>query len=181
MPAMRFSALANLPSILSNPAHFFTLTCSFVLLLLPLLSVTMYSWLDRMLAFTMSIIMVIIGIRLITVLGRMLLMSINHDIRDIVGEVWTHDYFLRITFLMKLQISEDPAVISVDEARFWQVHHGLGMANLKLSVRPSALIGGESKFRHKITRIVRDRLGGTYGERGGGQQKWEVTISLQYE
>ncbi|KAH8642891.1 hypothetical protein IG631_00354 [Alternaria alternata] len=36
---MRLSAIANLPSVLSNPSHFLTLSCSSLLLILPLLSI----------------------------------------------------------------------------------------------------------------------------------------------
>lgn len=52
------------------------------------------------------------------------------------------------------------------------------MANLKLVVNSSVLGGGESRLRERITRLVKDRLGGAYG-RSGGSLKWEVTIGIE--
>ena len=58
---MRLSAIANLPSVLSNPSHFLTLSCSSLLLILPLLSIQMYVWLDRTLSFSVAFSMVALG------------------------------------------------------------------------------------------------------------------------
>ena len=47
--AMRFAYIQSLPSVLSNPSHFLTLSCSVVMLILPLLSISFYTWVDRLL------------------------------------------------------------------------------------------------------------------------------------
>ncbi|KAI9796074.1 MAG: Endoplasmic reticulum zinc transporter [Piccolia ochrophora] len=158
--AMRFAAIESLPSILSNPSHFLTLSCSALLLLLPLLSVRMYVWLDRGLSGTIAVSMCVFGVRLVRVLGGMLLMSYSGDgvkavMRDIEG---------------------DPLVSHVDEARFWQVHYGLCMANLKLRVRCGE--DGSARLRDKIASLIRNRLGGGYGS---GGQRWEVSTQLTIE
>lgn len=70
------------------------------------------------------------------------------------------------------EIGRDPIITSVEEARFWQVHFGLCMANLKLVVR-----GDDTqmqKLKERITVLVRNRLGGGYGS--GSGLKWEVTV-----
>jgi len=157
---MRFAALESLPSILSNPSHFLTIFCSFILLLIPLVSIHMSAWLDRALALSMALCMIVIGVRLVKTLGSMLLMSYGgKGVSDVVRE-----------------IEEDTAITGIQEARFWQVHHGLCMANLKVNVSGS-IIGenGELRVRERITRLVRDRLGGGYGK---GAQRWEVSVAL---
>lgn len=159
--AMRVAYIKSLPSVLSNPAHLLTLSCSLLLLLLPLLSVSLYTWLDRILAFIVSISMCAMGVRLVINLGSMLLMSyagagVSGALRD---------------------IDAHPAVSSIEEAKFWQVHHGLCIANIKLRV-----IGSEetlTKLRERISSMIRQRLGGEYGS--GGGQKWEVSLELNAE
>jgi len=159
---MRFAALESLPSILSNPSHFLTIFCSLILLLIPLVSIHMSAWLDRALALSMALCMIAIGVRLVKTLGSMLLMSYGgKGVSDVVRE-----------------IEEDAAIAGIQEARFWQVHHGLCMANLKVNVSGSTIGLGESgelRVRERITRLVRDRLGGGYGK---GAQKWEVSVAL---
>ncbi|RPA80694.1 hypothetical protein BJ508DRAFT_124638 [Ascobolus immersus RN42] len=162
--AMRFNTLESLklPGLLSNPAHMLTLGCAGVLLILPLLSIGMFSWLDRCLALGMALSMIVIGIRLVKVLGSMLLMSYGGPgVAEVIKE-----------------IELDSSVTSVQEASFWQVHHNLCMANLKLCARGISGAGGESRLRERITRLVRDRLGGPYGKRG---QKWEVSIAIELD
>ncbi|KAI5807103.1 cation efflux family-domain-containing protein [Geopyxis carbonaria] len=158
--AMQFAALSSLPSILSNPSHLLTILCSTVLLLIPLLSLPVSAWLDRTLALTMALAMITLGVRLVKVLGSMLLMSYGGTgVPRLVDE-----------------IASDPAVREVQEARFWQAHHGLCIATVKLVVAD----GGESaerSMREKITRLVRDRLGGVYGG-GKGGAKWEVSVAI---
>ncbi|KAH8704069.1 cation efflux family protein family [Talaromyces proteolyticus] len=155
--SMRFAYIESLPSVLSNPSHFLTLSCSGILLLLPLLSVSLYKKIDMLLSLTMAISMCVLGSRIVKTLGSMLLMSfsgrgVSQVVRDILA---------------------DPAVTAVDEARFWQVHYGLCMANLKVKV-----IGSEEslmKLRERITSLIKNRLGGGYGS---GGQKWEVTLQI---
>jgi len=78
------------------------------------------------------------------------------------------------------EIANEPAITGVEEARFWQVHYGLCMANLKLRVRGLGM--GQSddqaiaKLRERISLMVRNRLGGGYGK--GAGLKWEVTVQF---
>lgn len=63
----------------------------------------------------------------------------------------------------------EPGVRVVEEAKFWQVHYGLCMANLKLRFRGNA--DDMTRVRKKITSLVRQRLGG----------KWEVSLQMGVE
>jgi divalent metal cation (Fe/Co/Zn/Cd) transporter len=153
---MRLNAIANLPSILSNPSHFLTLSCSALLLLLPLLSIQMYVWLDRTLSFSVAIAMVALGWIQGWTLGKMLMMSYSGPgVSDVLYDIET-----------------DPAVSAVEEAKFWQVHYGLCQANLKLRVRS---LDDMTRLRDRIRSIVRNRLGGGYGS---GGQRWEVSTQV---
>ncbi|PCG94011.1 Cation efflux protein [Penicillium occitanis (nom. inval.)] len=158
--SMRFAYIESLPSVLSNPSHFLTLSCSTLLLILPLLSVSLYNWLDKLLSLSMAISMCVLGSRIVKALGSILLMSFSgNGVSDVMRD-----------------IQADPAVTAIDDARFWQVHYGLCMANLKLRVT-----GTEEtlvKLREKITSLIRNRLGGGYGS---GGQKWEVTLQFTAE
>ena len=153
---MRLGAMATLPSVLSNPSHFLTLSCSTLLLLLPLLSIQMYVWLDRTLSFSVAIAMVALGWIQGWTLGKMLMMSYSGPgVSDVMYDIET-----------------DPAVSVVEEAKFWQVHYGLCQANLKLRVRNLDEI---ARLRDRIGSMVRNRLSGVYG---GGGQKWEVSTQF---
>ncbi|KAI5284365.1 Endoplasmic reticulum zinc transporter [Ascosphaera atra] len=155
--AMRLTYIESLPSLLSNPAHFLTLSCSTLLLLLPLLSLTLYTWLDRLLSLGVALSMCGLGVHLVKNLGSMLLMSYSGPG---VAEV------LR-------DIKATPQVVDIDEASFWQVHYGLCMANIKLQVTGTedSLV----KLRERITSMIRNRLAGGYGL---GSQKWEVSLQM---
>ncbi|KAF3930631.1 hypothetical protein ABW19_dt0205790 [Dactylella cylindrospora] len=156
--ALRFAYISSLPSVLSNPSHFLTLSCSSLLLILPMLSVTMYAWLDRALSVTIALSMSVLGVRLVKALGSMLLMRYGGTgVPDVIKE-----------------IEQDAAVTSLEEASFWQVHHGLCMANIKAHVRISDA-STESRIRDRITRLIKDRLGGIYGK---NKQNWDVTVEI---
>ncbi|KAF7594678.1 Endoplasmic reticulum zinc transporter [Aspergillus hancockii] len=158
--AMRFGYIESLPSVLSNPSHFLTLSCSTLLLLLPLVSVRLYNWLDVLLSSTISISMCVIGVRLVKTLGSMLLLSYSGPgVADVIRD-----------------IEADPCVFGVDDARFWQVHYGLCMANVKLRVSGSEenLI----RLRERISSLIKNRLAGGYGS---GGQRWEVSLQFTIE
>lgn len=158
--AMRFASFESLPSVLSNPSHFLTISCSGLLLLLPLVSIQIYGWLDKLLSGTIAISMCFFGMRLVKTLGSMLLMSYSgQGIPDVIKD-----------------IEADPSVFGIDDARFWQVHYGLCMANLKLRVTgpEETLI----RLRERVSSLIRNRLGGGYGM---GSQKWEVSLQLTIE
>ena len=157
---MRFAYIETLPSILSNPSHFLTITCSSLLLLLPLLSVQMYTWLDRVLSGFVAVSMCILGSRLVYTLGLMLLMShTGTGVHDVIRDIET-----------------DPSVMAIEEAKFWQVHYGLCMANLKLRVRGTD--ENTARLRERVISLIKTRLGGGYG---AGGQKWEVSTQLTVE
>ncbi|KAL8968130.1 MAG: hypothetical protein Q9183_002611 [Haloplaca sp. 2 TL-2023] len=158
--AMRFAYIESLPSILANPSHFLTISCSMMLLLLPLLSIQVYLWLDRGLSCTIAFSMCVLGSRLVKTLGFMLLMSYaGNGAQDIMRDIET-----------------DPSVSGIEEARFWQVHYGLCMANLKLRVRGTE--DGLAKLSERVTSLVKNRLGGGYGS---GGQRWEVTTQFNMD
>ncbi|KAJ5161489.1 hypothetical protein N7492_006881 [Penicillium capsulatum] len=158
--AMRFAYIESLPSVLSNPSHFLTLSCSTLLLLLPLVSIRIYDWLDKFLSGTIAISMCVLGVCLVKTLGSMLLMSYSgQGVSDVIKD-----------------IEAEPSVFGVDDARFWQVHYGLCMANLRLRVSGSE--DNISRLREKISSLIRNRLGGGYGT---GGQKWEVSLQFTIE
>ena len=155
--AMRFAAMENLPWVLSNPSHFLTLSCSSALLLLPLLSIEAYNWIDKAMSLTIALSMCFLGVHLGKHVGSMLLMSYSgKGVPEVIRAIET-----------------DPAVLEVEEAKFWQAHYGVGMANLKLRVT-----GPEEsllKLRERLTSLVRNRLSGGYGS---GGQRWEVSVQF---
>lgn len=157
--AARFSYMQLLPSILSNQAHFLTLSCSFMLLLPPLLSISIHTWCDRTLSLGIGIAMCTLGIHLVKELGSILLMSFpKPGVADVIKN-----------------IKENNSVIEIEKAEFWQVHHSLCMANIRLKVKGSeeSLV----KLRERITSTIRNRLAGGYGD-GSGGQKWEISLQL---
>ncbi|SMR48143.1 unnamed protein product [Zymoseptoria tritici ST99CH_1A5] len=166
--AMRFELLAGWGRILGNPSHFLTLSCSILLLLLPFLPTISYSIFDKVLAFTIASFMILLGARLGTSLASMLLMSFNATSsaeRD------------GLKGIVEAIADADPAVSRVDEARFWQVHYGLCMANLKLRYRSSkggyGMVGDDLvRIRKKVGEVVRKRLGGG---------RWDVSVQLAVE
>jgi len=158
--AMRFAAMENLPSVLSNPSHFLTLSCSATILLLPLLSLHAYEWIDKVLSLSIAMSMLFLGVHLGKNVGSMLLMSYpSKGVTAVIAD-----------------IESDPLVRGIDQAKFWQAHYGVGMANLKLRVAGTeeSLV----KLREKITSLIRNRLSGGYGS---GGQKWEVSVQFKLD
>ncbi|KAK8041372.1 cation efflux family-domain-containing protein [Apiospora phragmitis] len=172
---MRVSYLASLPSVLSNPFHFLTLSTSFLLLMMPLLSIPMSILLDGALCGLVAVAMFGLGVRLAVAQGLMLLMSYggrsvstsSGKSRDIgVADVVS-------------EIAAEPNVERVEEAQFWQVHYGLCMANLKLCVARGADDGTLSRLRTRISTLVQNRLGEGYGK--GNSLRWEVSLQTSTE
>lgn len=170
--AMRFAAMENLPlpAVLCNPSHFLTLSCSTTMLLLPLLELHTYEWVDKVLSLSIAFAMLFLGVNLGRNVGGMLLMSYpGTGVKDVI-----HD------------IEIDPLVKRVEVAKFWQAHYGVGIANLRLKVGD---IGGEeaalTRLRERIVGLIRNRLSGGYGSGKGGSsgvaQKWEVSVEFEVE
>ena len=158
--AMRFAAMENLPSVLSNPSHFLTISCSVATLLLPLVSLHTYELLDKVLAISVALAMLFLGVHLGKNVGSMLLMSYpSKGVSAVIAD-----------------IESDPLVRGIEQAKFWQAHYGVGMANLKLRVA-----GTEEnllKLRERVTSLIRNRLSGGYGS---GGQKWEVSVQFRLD
>lgn len=164
---MRVSYLASLPSILSNPFHFLTLLFSTLVALLPLFSIELYTWLDRLICATISLAMFGLGMRLAVAQGLMLLMSYGGSNGD-----------AGVSSVIK-DIESESDITRVDEAQFWQVHYGLCMANLKVSVQKGSDEVALSRLRGRITSLIQNRLGEGYGT--GGNVKWEVSLQLNMD
>ncbi|TKA26148.1 hypothetical protein B0A50_04645 [Salinomyces thailandicus] len=165
--AMRFELLASWGKILGNPSHVLTLTTSVCLLILPFLNTQSYQPFDLILAFLIASLMLILGARLGTSLASMLLMSYSPPRNDRLA---VHDVIA--------DIETDPSVSAVEEARFWQVHYGLCMANLKLrywEAGPAGYGADMGKIRARVAAMIRRRLGEARGV------KWEVSVQMGLE
>ncbi|CAJ2507820.1 Uu.00g090060.m01.CDS01 [Anthostomella pinea] len=168
---MRVSYLASLPSVLSNPFHFLTLSTSSLMVLLPLLSISIPMLLDSAICGLVAVSMFGLGVRLAIAQGLMLLMSYGGRSGPIPGRKKD----IGVADVLR-EIETDPSVERVDEAQFWQVHYGLCMANLKLCVTKSCDDATLSRLRTRITNLIQNRLGEGYGK--GGSLKWEVSVQM---
>jgi divalent metal cation (Fe/Co/Zn/Cd) transporter len=149
---------AFLPASARNPSHFLPISLSLILFFLPLLGIHMSSRADAILGFVYALGMVALGSRLCYGVGRMLLMSYSGTgVREVVQE-----------------LSGDGAVSSVEEAKVWQVHYGLCMANFKLRVRGADQV---DRLRDRVSSLVRNRLGGGYGD-GSKGVRWEISTQI---
>ncbi|KAI2473719.1 cation efflux family-domain-containing protein [Annulohypoxylon bovei var. microspora] len=169
---MRVSYLASLPSVLSNPFHFMTLSTSAVLVLLPLLSIPIHMLLDSAICGVVAIAMFALGTRLAIAQGLMLLMSYSGRLGSNGG---ARNKDVGVADVVR-EIEAELGVESVEEAQFWQVHYGLCMANLKLSVSKGADDAAMSRLRARVASLVQNRLGEGYGK--GGSLRWEVSLQM---
>lgn len=158
---MRVSYLASMPRILSSPFHILTLSFSLLLLILSCFSIRYSQGLDHLICAAIAIFMFGLGLRLAVSQGLMLLMSYggNKSVDGVIKE-----------------IDADPGIGHVEEAQFWQVHYGLGMANLRIRVPKGSDEGALSRLRHRVASLVQDRLGEGYGQ--GGSLRWDVTVQM---
>ncbi|EXV05096.1 cation efflux family protein [Metarhizium robertsii] len=161
---MRVSYLAALPSVLSNPFHFLTLLFSIIVALLPLLSIYLYTWLDRLICAAIAVAMFGLGMRVVIAQGLMLLMSYGGTNGN-----------SGVTAVLR-EIESDTTITRVEESQFWQVHYGLCMANLKVSVVRGCDEVAVSKLRNRVSSLIQNRLGEGYGV--GGNTRWEVTLQI---
>ncbi|KAI9692082.1 MAG: Endoplasmic reticulum zinc transporter [Bogoriella megaspora] len=163
--SVRIDAIKSLPGLMKNPSHALTLSVSTALLILPLLSVQMYGWLDGGISLVVAAAMCFLGARLGVSLGSVLLMSYRDPEKKLAD-------VLRA-------IESDPAVSKVEESGFWQVHYGLRMANLKLRCRRAGMNDeGIARLRERVSNVVKNELGGVYG---GGGAKWEVSTQISLD
>lgn len=177
--------------ILANPFLFLTLTFSFLMLLLPLLSVTYFVWLDRVICAAIAVSMFVLGIRLAVAQGFMLLMSYSGrrssaassvvtsadtkktDGKAVIGGAGDSDS--SVSAVVR-EIESEPNIARVEEAQFWQVHYGLAMANLKICLVKGLDDSTLSQLRSRLARMVNNRLGEGYGR--GSSLRWEVTVQM---
>ncbi|KJZ75518.1 hypothetical protein HIM_04981 [Hirsutella minnesotensis 3608] len=164
---MRVSYLAALPSVLSNPFHFLTLFFSALIALLPLLSISLYAWLDRLICAVIALAMFGLGLRVAIAQGLMLLMSYggsngNSGVTSVLREIEAESIITRI-----------------EDAQFWQVNYGLCMASIKVSVAKGSDEVALCKLRNRIISLMQNRLGEGYGT--GGNIRWEVTLQMTVE
>ncbi|KAI0502971.1 cation efflux family-domain-containing protein [Xylaria bambusicola] len=171
--AMRVSYLASLPSILSNPFHFLTLSVSTLLVMLPLFSIHLHIMLDSIICGLIALSMFGLGVRLAIAQGLMLLMSYGGRTGSFSGRYKEFG----VSDVLR-EIETEPSIERVEEAQFWQVHYGLCMANLKVSVAKSCDDATLSRLRTRISNLIQNRLGEGYGR--GGSLKWEVSLQTAY-
>ncbi|KAI0422174.1 cation efflux family-domain-containing protein [Xylaria grammica] len=169
--AMRVSYLASLPSILSNPFHFLTLSVSALLVMLPLFSIHLHIMFDSIVCGLIAIAMFGLGVRLAIAQGFMLLMSYGGRSGSTSGKYKEFG----VSDVLR-EIETEPSIERVEEAQFWQVHYGLCMANLKVSVARGCDDATLSRLRLRISNLIQNRLGEGYGR--GGSLKWEVSLQM---
>jgi len=174
---INFPALASIcstllsASILQNGArkdktmqkssHYLPVSLAILLVIIPLLGIEIPTSIDAALSILYATAMVILGARLCYAVGRMLLMSYNPtDLTALVEE-----------------ITSDPNVTAVEEAKVWQVHYSLCMANFKLRTRNQHQV---DKLRERIATLVKTRLGGGYGD-GSKGVRWEISSQITIE
>lgn len=166
---MRLSYLAGLPSVLSNPFHFLTLSTSALMLILPLLGIEVNIYIDSGLCGVVAVAMFALGFQVAAAQGLMLLMSYGGKPGADKSKDVTVADVLR-------EIEAESAVERVEEAQFWQVHYGLCMATLKVCVAKGADDAALSRLRTRVATLIQNRLGEGYGK--GGSLRWEVTVQM---
>lgn len=177
--------------ILSNPFHLLTTFFACVMLLLPLLSVSYFVWLDRLICASIAVSMFVLGTRLAVAQGLMLLMSysgprdVSHA-RPFASSASTDkrtdssgadgNNNSQVSAVVR-EIESEPQIKRVEEAQFWQVHYGLAMANLKVCLANKSMDDGAlAQLRSRLARLVQNRLGEGYGR--GSNLRWEVTVQM---
>lgn len=134
------SALQALPSFLSNPSHFITVTFSVAILLYPFESPIVRRISDTLLTPIIAVSMCYVGWSLAKSLGGMLVMSFPGENR---------------VETVAAQVSKLPHVAKVEEVSVWQVHHCVWLACMKIEMD-----GGngydESMVRADASRLVKD-------------------------
>lgn len=134
------AALNSLPSFLSNPSHFITVTFSVAILLYPFESPIVRRISDTLLTPIIAVSMCYVGWSLAKSLGGMLVMSFpgENRVENVTAE-----------------IAKLPHVAKVQEVSVWQVHHSVWLACMKIEMN-----GGnaqdESIVRSEASRLVKD-------------------------
>ncbi|CAN6658466.1 hypothetical protein TRVA0_030S01662 [Trichomonascus vanleenenianus] len=137
-------AKLSLPSVLSNPSHLMTVTFSLAVLLFPVMGPSGYTLIDTVLTPIIAGSMCYVGWGLAKTLGGMLVMSYSGP--DNIEEIET-------------EIRRNPLVTSVSCVSFWQVHHELWLASMKVVMTGTE--DDEMLLRKEAADIVRDIMSGT--------------------
>lgn len=186
-------AISRLPGLLSNPSHLLTLSCSAAVLLVSVFpSAASHKHatdpgsnsandviLDYVLSVGIASCMVLLGGRLCLTLGKMLLMSfpVSSSSRPSDPKTSSGSHISDVI----QSIRADPGVSELEDARFWQVHYELAMANIRLSM-PKHRVSEIPRLRERITALIRNRLSGGYGDSAIGLGKgfrWEVSVQVR--
>jgi Co/Zn/Cd efflux system component len=142
-------------------SHFLPISLAILLIIISLLGIEPPAKFDTGLSLLYASAMVFFGSRLCYRIGRMLLMSYSGTgVPELVDE-----------------IRSDPGVSSIEEAKVWQVHYSLCMANFKLKARSADQV---ERLRERIATLVKNRLGGGYGD-GSKGVRWEVSSQITIE
>lgn len=164
---MQVPWLARWGDVLGNASHFLTLSCCVLILLLPLLSDSIFRIADPLTAFGIAFMMIAFGSRLGIRLGNILLMAYNQPADE------------QVVRRLIADIESDSSVSAVEEAQIWQVNYSLGLADLKIRYRASGYADEVAKMRKRIVSLVRTRLSGVYGETKG--LRWDISIQVALE
>ncbi|CAK7230511.1 cation diffusion zinc membrane transporter Zrg17 [Sporothrix bragantina] len=204
-----FLSNLGLSSLLANPFHFLTMAVSLVLLVLPLMFVAVQAWLDRLLCATIALSMLFLGARLAVAQGLMLLMSYSgkeggasasgaslqpsqkspktqqqqspqHLPSSSTSTSVALEKNAPTVASVLDEITAEPQIARVEDAQFWQVHYGLGMANLRVRIAQGCNDDATLRqVRSRIARVVQSRLGEGYGM--GNSLRWEVTVQTSVD
>ncbi|KAK0728037.1 cation efflux family-domain-containing protein [Lasiosphaeria miniovina] len=180
VPLPYLSSILPGSGILANPFHFLTLCFSFLMLLLPLVSIPYFVWLDSLICAAIAGSMFVLGTRLAIAQGLMLLMSYSglqepQQLKQQKTDSSVGANNSSVSAVVQ-EIEAEPQVARVEEAQFWQVHYGLAMANLKVCLVRGLDDSALSQLRSRLARVVQNRLGEGYGR--GGNLRWEVTVQM---
>ena len=147
--------IEDVPGWARNPFYSLTIMPALVLLLFGITGTHLHPLVDHVVASAIALALLLIGSMLLYKLGSILLMTYPSKAIDELYRT----------------IEEDDSVSSV-EGEIWQVWSGLVVVGLRVRVS-----GGESmetRVRGRITRYVRDILGGGYGS--GKSVKYDVRV-----
>jgi divalent metal cation (Fe/Co/Zn/Cd) transporter len=151
----RFLQLPSLvPATVRNQSHILPLSLSLVLLMLPLLGIQMTSAFDRILAFGYAAYMAVLGGQLCYANAQIILNS----------------FPVAAVSNLILELERDTTIVVIDEAKIFQVHYGLCVANFKFRVRH---MDQAEDLQERVEALVQNRLA---SYRPG--VAWETTIQI---
>lgn len=148
--------LLSLQDIPANPSHFLTISFSLAVIMIPTVLSSHAVIVDTILTPLMAFGMCYVGWALAKVLSGMLVMS--HSGPD-------------MTLDIQNELKSDAAVDEVWDISFWQVHHQLWLASMKVSMTGTE--SDEGRVRKSAEDAIRNIMEGDYAA-----VKWESTIDV---